>query len=1152
MNSFNQVNATGKRKTFPRDLATAALALIALLPPQLPAQTPAFPEADGAGRYTSGGRGTVAVPTTVFEVTNLLDSNTPGTFRYACSQSAASRTIVFRVSGTIHLNSGLNIPANTTVAGQTASGDGICLADYQVGIGGTNVIIRYLRFRVGDKNQLVLDPSVTDTNCWPIWPPFTPTCKPYADNSGNSDCLTATDKRNLIVDHCSVSWSTDEALSLKNCPNTTIQWCIISEPLDYSYHYEGTEADYQEHGYGGIVGATNTSLHHNIYAHCKSRCPRFNDTNATTPAIRVDMRNNVIYNWRINTAYGGAGGEFNIVSNYYKAGPNTTTDRRIVGTETTARYFLKGNKMVGQDGVNGALSIQVTTNNWYGTSSGVGSAATLSMATPTLTNVALLFEHTADQTYDVVLAQAGATIPKRDSVDARIVNDVKNKTGAIIDVQGGYPHGTPYSTSSNAWPALFSTPAPTDTDHDGMPDFWEAAVGLNFNSSIDRTNRNADGYTMLEVYLNSLTVPPSAPTNFVASATNSSVTLTWSPSLLATNYNLKRALINGGPYTNIATLATTNYTDALVTNGTTYYYVVSAISAAGVGTNSAQVSATPTGTPTPPDAPLNLVANAGNASVALTWSSSATATNYNVKRSMTNGGTYSTIASGAGTSLTDTQVTNGATYFYVVSASNANGESTNSAQVSATPSAPVTDIVTTNVFTDTFGSSTVNGTSVPTTNSTGYDIASTKNASSAYSFITTSSRLRLSLSGATTSGFVEAQALFTTNPVTLATVGDCINLTYTFTNVSGTLLAGATNSLIVQGLFHSSGAVPVAGALANAGLNTTAGSTYATNNCAKWMGYVAQISNTNGWASKFFTRPLQNGAGTTSANQDLLLNSVGSGAFNNPVGTQIGSLETVNFLLTAGATYTVSYSISLTTVGIFTITNNLYSGTGITGPLVFSQTNTTTAGTYLTNSFDGLAIGVRNAGVGFNPTMDISKISVTAMLNVTTTNPPTPPAAPDNLTATPTNLLINLKWAAVVGATNFNLKRGTVSGIYPTIFSGLTTTNYADANVTNAVNYFYVVTALGEGGESSNSLPASAVPLPSNQPTNLVMQVAGNQLQLSWPQAHLGWRLQIQTNDLNQGISTNWTTVANSTNVNSANVNITPANGSVFLRLIYP
>ena len=163
-----------------------------------------------------------------------------------------------------------------------------------------------------------------------------------------------------------------------------------------------------------------------------------------------------------------------------------------------------------------------------------------------------------------------------------------------------------------------------------------------------------------------------------------------------------------------------------------------------------------------------------------------------------------------------------------------------------------------------------------------------------------------------------------------------------------------------------------------------------------------------------------------------------------------------------------------------------------------------------------------------------------------------PTAAPTNLVTTATNLQINLKWNSLGGATGYNLKRGTVSGTYPTIFSGLTATNYADANVTNAVNYFYVVSASSAGIESSNSLQVTAAPLPSNQPTNLTAHAVSNQLQLSWPQDHLGWRLQIQTDNLSRGLATNWATVAYSTNVIATNIIISPTNGSVFLRLIYP
>jgi hypothetical protein len=148
--------------------------------------------------------------------------------------------------------------------------------------------------------------------------------------------------------------------------------------------------------------------------------------------------------------------------------------------------------------------------------------------------------------------------------------------------------------------------------------------------------------------------------------------------------------------------------------------------------------------------------------------------------------------------------------------------------------------------------------------------------------------------------------------------------------------------------------------------------------------------------------------------------------------------------------------------------------------------------------------------------------------------------------------LIKLKWNAVSGVTNYNLKRGTANGgPYPTVFSGLVVTNYSDAAVTNAVNYYYVVTAVS-GGESTNSLQASAAPLPSSVATNIVVQVSSGQLQLSWPQDHLGWHLQIQTNSLDVGLWTNWVNVPNSTTINQFSLPINPTNGSVFLRLVYP
>ena len=229
----------------------------------------------------------------------------------------------------------------------------------------------------------------------------------------------------------------------------------------------------------------------------------------------------------------------------------------------------------------------------------------------------------------------------------------------------------------------------------------------------------------------------------------------------------------------------------------------------------------------------------------------------------------------------------------------------------------------------------------------------------------------------------------------------------------------------------------------------------------------------------------------------------------------------------------------------------------VIGNLVLGGTNNISAGASFTNgtytlmtytgALSGSAPTLGLIPAGYNYSFDTN---TAGQVNLVVTSPAAP--APTNLVASATNLLLNLKWNSVSGASSYNLKRGVVNGgPYPAIFSGLTATNYADANVTNAVNYFYVVTAVA-GLESTNSTQANAIPLPSNQPTNLMAQVAGNLLQLSWPQSHLGWRLQIQTNNLNQGIWTNWATMPNSTNVNSTNLVINPTNGSVFLRLVYP
>jgi pectin methylesterase-like acyl-CoA thioesterase len=485
----------------------------------LAAQQPAFPGAEGAGMYTSGGRGTTTTPTTVFEVTNLSDDGQPGSLRYALTATAAYRTVVFRVSGTIHLNSRLTIRANTTLAGQTAPGDGICVADYPVVISGDNVIVRYMRFRMGDKNQN----------------------KGKVDGSGGDDAFGSLGSNNLMIDHCSVSWSSDEALTIYRGDNLTIQWSFISEPLNYSYHFETGDTDYELHGYGGIWGAKRGSMHHNLIAHCRNRTPRFAGISTYTPNTigveNVDFRNNVIYNWGINNVYGGDGGNYNVVNNYYKYGPNTSSGVRyrvcnpsFSATVPYGKWYVSGNYVDG--------SATITADNWAGgvvPQGGSGDIATVKATVPFDLGYPLATE-TALEAYENVLQKAGCALPNRDTLDQRIVNDVRNRTGRIIDVQGGYPHGTPYDQTVNAWPALNSVAAPADTDRDGMPDSYETANGLNPNDASDRSGVAANGYTNLENYLNSLAVPAvnTSPTIYASGSFNSFSQTTGTPSAAQT------------------------------------------------------------------------------------------------------------------------------------------------------------------------------------------------------------------------------------------------------------------------------------------------------------------------------------------------------------------------------------------------------------------------------------------------------------------------------------------------------------------------------------------------------------------------------------------------------------------------------------------
>ncbi|HSK12072.1 MAG TPA: hypothetical protein VK907_02600, partial [Phnomibacter sp.] len=308
-----------------------------------PAERPiAFPGAEGFGKYTEGGRGGK-----VFVVNNLEDSG-PGSLREAVEYKG-KKIVVFSVAGTIHLNRPLLISDATTIAGQTAPGDGICVADHSVKLDGDQIIIQYMRFRMGDRYQ---------------------SQQGMVPGSGDDDAFGGSRKKHIIIDHCSMSWSTDEVCSVYAGDSTTLQWNIISEPLNYSYHFETGDTDWERHGYGGIWGGRHLSAHHNLFAHCVSRNPRFNGVRLGADAELVDFRNNVIYNWEHNTVYGGEGGNYNVVGNFYKYGPNTQDNvrYRVANPNRTesipfGKWYVAGNFMDGSETVTADNSRGVVMGN---------------------------------------------------------------------------------------------------------------------------------------------------------------------------------------------------------------------------------------------------------------------------------------------------------------------------------------------------------------------------------------------------------------------------------------------------------------------------------------------------------------------------------------------------------------------------------------------------------------------------------------------------------------------------------------------------------------------------------------------------------------------------------------------------------------------
>ncbi|WP_194974085.1 pectate lyase family protein [Aquiflexum lacus] len=435
---------------------------------------PAFPGAEGFGKYTSGGRGG-----RILKVTNLNDSG-PGSFREAIN-TKGPRTILFDVSGTIELKSTIRIrQPYLTIAGQTAPGNGITISNFQVFLETNEIIIRFLRFRLGENNS-----------------------------EKAFDAMDAKYCRNIIIDHCSFSWGLDETASFLFNKNFTLQWSIISEALNVSLW---TNIERGDRGYGSLAGGNNVSFHHNLYAHNNHRNPRFADPGVLRSGQSledffgiIDFRNNIIYNWGGSPTQGGAESKINFINNYFKNGPATNCkfgNHLFFLAERTASFgygyfFINGNIVEGYEDVNkdnwkGVIARQGTIEDWK----------RMQMNVPFDSDV-YQFENSAEESFRLVLEKSGSSL-SRDIIDKRIVEETKSGTYTFKGSRGSLNGIIDSQNDVGGWPQLKSLPATKDSDKDGIPDIWEIENGLDPNLRDDRFFDLHPHYTNLEVYLNSL------------------------------------------------------------------------------------------------------------------------------------------------------------------------------------------------------------------------------------------------------------------------------------------------------------------------------------------------------------------------------------------------------------------------------------------------------------------------------------------------------------------------------------------------------------------------------------------------------------------------------------------------------------------------
>ena len=451
----------------------------------------AFPGAEGGGMYVTGGRGGE-----VYHVTNLNDSGT-GSLRYGIENGSRPLTIVFDVAGIIPLEKALKVTkGDVTIAGQTAPGDGICLKNYNFRIHANNVIVRYIRCRMGDEKK-------TEDDAMNLY-------------TGSNDL------HDVIIDHCSLSWSTDECGTFYGMTGFSLQWCILSESLLNSVHGKG------KHGYGGIWGGTDASYHHNLLAHHYSRNPRLDHDYVSTLKGPVTLVNNVIYNWGDNSTYGGESAndageykKYNLINNYYKPGPATVSGKyrfidpwtkacdnctKATGSTTIVpgHFYMNGNVFSTND--------DWSADNWKGTtaSDAVISVIRAASAFKPSAGSHYLTVQSAGDAYTAVLSYAGASL-KRDRVDARVTKETREGNFTYKGSNGGDKGFIDTQADVGGWPEYTATDAEKaalkDSDGDGMSDAFEDDFGLNRNDASDGPAKTLDKhgrYTNLELYFHYL------------------------------------------------------------------------------------------------------------------------------------------------------------------------------------------------------------------------------------------------------------------------------------------------------------------------------------------------------------------------------------------------------------------------------------------------------------------------------------------------------------------------------------------------------------------------------------------------------------------------------------------------------------------------